>query len=110
MTDEENQKRRQALDNLAALGQEFEEHRKQYEAECDEYWGNLSYEDQLKAFYSVCKRIHQGDIKDHGSYRYVLYDVFDFGPDAYGVGMDCGYMAIHNAIFDGVEFVDEEKL
>jgi hypothetical protein len=35
---------------------------------------------------------------DKGTYRYVLYDVFDFGPDAYSVGMECGYMDLHNAI------------
>jgi len=51
----------------------------------------------------VCKRIHTGDIKDSGTYRYVLYDVFGFDPGMYGAGMDCGYMAIHNAIGDGNE-------
>ena len=71
------------------------------EKECDEYWEALSYEDQLKAFYSVVKRIYQGEIKDKGSYRYILYDVFGFGPEAYTLGMDCGYMYLHNAIFDG---------
>lgn len=73
------------------------------EKECDEYWDNLPYEDQLKAFYSVSKRIYQGEIKDKGSYRWVLYDVFNFGPEAYVMGMECGYMYLHNAIFDGEE-------
>lgn len=76
------------------------EARSSKEAECDEYWDNLPYEDQLKAFYSVVKRIYQGEIKDKGTYRWVLYNVFNFGPEAYGLGMDCGYMHLHNAIVD----------
>lgn len=73
------------------------------EKECDEYWNNLEYEDQLKAFYSVVKRIYQGEIKDQGTYRYILYDVFGFGPEAYALGMDCGFMYLHNSIYDGEE-------
>ena len=83
------------------------ESRNSREIEYDEYWNNLPYEDQLKAFYSVVKRIYRGEIKDKGSYRWVLYDVFNFGPEAYGLGMDCGYMYLHNAIFDGEEVNNE---
>lgn len=81
-----------------------EEGRKIYEQECDKFWDNLSYDDQLRAFYSVVKRIHQGELKDKGTYRWVLYDVFGFGPEAYSVGMECGYMALHNAVVDIDEF------
>lgn len=66
--------------------------------DADAFWNGLSYDDRLKAFHSVCKRIHQGDIVDRGSYRYVLYQVFGFQPDAYVVGMDCGYLDIHNEV------------
>ena len=83
------------------MQQQAEEGRKAYEVKCDEYWDSLEYEDQLKAFYSVVKRIYQGEVKDKGTYRWVLYDVFGFGPDAYALGMDCGYMYLHNAIVDG---------
>jgi len=69
-----------------------------YEKECEEYWDNLDYEDQLKAFYSVVKRIVKGDIKENRSYRGVLYDVFGFDMDSYGIGMECGYMELHNSI------------
>lgn len=69
-----------------------------HEKQANDFWESLSYEDKLKAFYSVCKRIHQGDVVEGGSYRYVLYDVFGFDKDAYSVGMMCGYLAIHNAI------------
>lgn len=64
----------------------------------EKYWSSLSYEEKLMAFHSVCKRIHQGDIVDQGSYRHVLYKVFGFLYDAYARGMDCGYIDIHNAI------------
>ena len=73
-----------------------------YEQECDAYWDSLSKEDQLKAFYSVCKRIHKGDVEELGSYRYVLYDVFGFESNAYRTGMDCGYFSIHNLIFEAL--------
>lgn len=79
------------------------------EKEYDEYWDSLSYEDQLKAFYSVSKRIYQGEIKDKGTYRYILYDIFGFGPDAYILGMDCGFMYLHNAIHDGEDKLATEK-
>ena len=69
-----------------------------YEDDVNTFWKNLSIDDQLKAFYAVVKRIHQGDYLESGSYRYVLYDIFQFGTDAYSLGMDCGYMDLHNAI------------
>jgi hypothetical protein len=84
--------------DMNELAQTMEEGRRLYEKHCDDYWDSLSYEDKLAAFYSVVKRIHKGDMIDKGTYRYVLYDVFDFGPDAYSVGMECGYMDLHNAI------------
>lgn len=80
------------------LQEEFEKAKRQYENECEDYWVSLSEENRLKAFYSVCKRIYEGDIKQKGSYRWVLYEVFGFDYDAYGVGMDCHYMDIHNSI------------
>jgi hypothetical protein len=52
------------------------------------------------AFSSVVKRIVKGDIKDRGTYRYVLYDVFGFDMDSYGIGMQCGYMDLHNSVVD----------
>lgn len=73
-----------------------------YANECDEYWNNLSYDEKLKAFHSVCKRIHKGDVADGRSYRGVLYDVFGFGSEAYVIGMNCGYMDLHNYIQEGV--------
>lgn len=77
---------------------EYNRARDEYAVQAEAFWEDLSYEDKLKAFYSVCKRIKKGDLIDSGSYRYVLYEVFGFDMDSYVVGMDCGYMDIHNAI------------
>lgn len=91
-----------ALDALTELSQEMEKHRKEYEAQVDDWWLNhLTEKEREDAFYAVVKRIHKAELQDRGTYRYALYDVFGFDPGMYGRGMDCGYMAIHNAIFDG---------
>ena len=91
----------------------MQEGAEKWDNDCDEYWNKLSYDDKLKAFHSVCKRIYEGDVKREGSFRYVLYDVFGFGPDAYLVGMDSGYMDLHNYIQDGVashrNYVEKDK-
>ena len=89
------------FDTLAELGQLQEEVQKEYEAKNDAWWKGLTEEEREDAFYAVCKRIYKADIVDNGTYRYALYNVFGFDPGMYGRGMDCGYMAIHNAIFDG---------
>lgn len=95
--------REKALDTLAELSQQFEKARLEREAENDAWWNGLTEEEREDAFYAVCKRIHKGDLQDNGSYRYVLYDTFGFDHGMYVDGMNCGYMAIHNAIFDGEE-------
>ena len=92
-----------ALDKLAELSQEMEKSRKIYEHDNDTWWNGLTEQEREDAFYAVCKRIWQADGIDNGSYRWALYDVFGFDPGMYMRGMDCGYMAIHNAIFDGEE-------
>ena len=81
----------------------YKEATEQYEADNNEWWDKLTEAEREKAFYAVCKRIHKGDIVKNGSYRYVLYQIFGFDMSMYGVGMDCGYMDIHNLLFGGVE-------
>lgn len=81
-----------------ALAAAYTEGVAEYEKSCDKFWNELDYDDKLMAFYSVVKRIHEGEVVKKGSYRYVLYDVFGFGMDAYGIGMECGFMDLHNRI------------
>jgi hypothetical protein len=78
----------------------FAEIKKSEDAEAEEYWNSLSKDDQMKAFYAVVKRIVKGELKDKGSYRYILYDVFGFGMESYLMGMNCGFMDLHNSISD----------
>jgi len=75
----------------------------QYQKECDDLWNSLPYDDRLKLFCAISKLIYEGEIKEKGTYRYVLYDTFGFGPDAYAAAQCAGYLSIHNAIFNGEE-------
>jgi len=70
------------------------------EQDSERYWNSLTKEQQLDAFCAVCRRIYKGDIEDKGTYRYVLYNVFGFGPEAYAQAQMAGYLTIHNSIFD----------
>lgn len=69
----------------------------------DSFWEGLSYEDKCNAFHAVVERIFDGDVNVGGTYRYVLYNKFGFDADMYVRGMDCGYMGVHNILFDGLE-------
>ena len=65
------------------------------------FWNSLSKDDQLRAFCSVMRLLHKAELEEHGSYRYTLYDVFGFGPESYAQAQVSGFLAIHNAIWDG---------
>jgi len=86
---------------LRELGEIEESVSQKNERDADDFWESLSQEDKERAFYSVCKRIYDGDVDQRGTYRYVLYNIFGFDKHMYTQGMDCGYMAIHNAISEG---------
>lgn len=73
---------------------------KALEEDQEKFWNGLSKEDQLKAFCAVSRRIFDGELKQKGTYRYVLYQVFGFGPEAYAQAQEAGYLALHNAIVD----------
>ena len=87
----------------------FNERMNEIENESETYWNSLTKEQQLKAFCAVVRRIHKGDIEDRGTYRYVLYQVFGFGPEAYAPAQLSGYLTIHNALFDSEEAKHESK-
>jgi hypothetical protein len=94
-----SEERSRALAELSELGQLFEEIEKDYDNEADTWWDALSEEDRQLAFYSVVKRLVKGELRDRGTYRYVLYDVFGFDASSYMMGMNCGYMELHNSIY-----------
>lgn len=96
--------REKALQELSYLGQEMQNEQDHYEAENEIWWNNLTQQEREDAFYAVVKRIYKAEIQDEGTYRYSLYDVFGFDGGMYMQGMECGYMNLHNAIYDGMEY------
>jgi hypothetical protein len=91
-------------DTFDLIREAYEESAKQSHKDAEDFWNKLSYKDKCNAFHAVVQRLVDGEIKLKGSYRYVLYDIFGFGPDMYVRGMDCGYMALHNSIMDDEQF------
>ncbi len=71
------------------------------EEDHEKFWNSLNKDDQLKAFCSVMRRLYRAELEEHGSYRYTLYDVFGFGSESYVQAQLSGFLAIHNAIWDG---------
>ena len=104
-----NEDREKLLQELSDLAQEQESAKLRFESKVDSWWDNLTEQEREWAFYSVCKRIFKGEIADRGTYRYVLYDVFGFDKKMYTLGMDCGFMAIHNSIMDDEQFAAANK-
>jgi hypothetical protein len=90
-------------DLINDIGPLIDEGIKNFENSANSWWDNLPYDDKLKAFYSITKRIHESEIKNSSSFRGVLYTGFDFDFDAYMIAMASGYMDIHNALFDARE-------
>ena len=76
------------------------------EEDHSKFWNGLSKDDQLKAFCSVMRRLYRAEIQERGSYRYTLYEVFGFGSESYVQAQISGFLAIHNAIWDGERLGD----
>lgn len=89
------------MDDLEEIGNMFRDAMDKIKEDSESYWNSLSHDEQLKVFCAVSRRIFDGEIKQRGSYRYVLYNIFKFQPEAYVQAQDAGYLAIHNAIYDG---------
>jgi hypothetical protein len=83
------------------LHNSFQQWERDLEEDHSKFWNSLSKDDQLKAFCSVMRLLYKAEIEERGSYRYTLYDIFGFGPESYGQAQVSGFLAIHNAIWDG---------
>jgi hypothetical protein len=88
-----------AVQSLDEFSKTWKQAMDEVEKDSEAYWNGLSKEDQLRAFCAVSRRIHKGEIEHQGSYRYVLYSVFGFGPEAYAAAQMAGYLDIHNSIY-----------
>lgn len=96
-------KKKQLFEGLDELREAQQAAHAEYEAKNDTWWNGLTEQEREDAFYAVIKRMYKAEVKDRGTYRWALYDVFGFDPGMYGRGMDCGYMSLHNIIYDGLE-------
>jgi hypothetical protein len=94
-----SEEREKAMTELVEAQKIFDEIEKEYDDEADMLWNSFSQEDQQRLFYSVIKRLVKGELRDHGTYRYILYDVFGFDSSSYFMGMNCGFMELHNSIY-----------
>lgn len=83
---------------LAEVRESYEKRAEANKEQEENTWNSLSAEQQLDIFCAVVRRIVQAELVDDGSYRHALYSVFNFGPEAYGRGMDAGYFDLHNSI------------
>ena len=68
-------------------------------AEDDAWWDSLTMDERARAFRQICKLIYKADVKDRGSYRYAMYDIFNID---YGDGLK-HYMHLHNLISRAVD-------
>lgn len=91
------------------MSKTFNDAMDQYQEDSEKVWNSLSYEDQLKVFCAVVRRIHDGELVKGRSYRGMLYEIFNFGPDAYAAAQMSGYMDIHNALYESVRRADDGK-
>ena len=95
--------KKELLEGLQELREAQEKCREDYEIMNDAWWNGLTEEEREDAFHAVIKRMYKAEVVDRGTYRYALYDVFGFDPGMYGRGMDCGYLNLHNMLFDSFE-------
>lgn len=95
--------KKELFEGLDQLREAQQKAHAEYEAKNDAWWNGLTEEEREDAFYAVIKRMYKAEVQDRGTYRWALYNVFGFDPGMYGRGMDCGYMALHNMIFDSFE-------
>jgi hypothetical protein len=84
---------------LEALRKAWNESEKRQNAEDDAWWDSLNYDGKSQAFRQIVKLMYKAEVKDKGSYRYAIYDVF--GLD-YGDGLT-HYMQLHNLIGQGLD-------
>ena len=93
-----------AVQSLDDVSKTWKQAMDEVEKDSEAYWNGLSKEDQLRAFCAVSRRIYQGELVERGTYRYVLYDVFGFGPEAYAPAQMANYLEIHNALYGADTF------
>lgn len=80
-----------------------------YSNEAKNAFESLTYEQKLKIFFHVTNTIYRAELVENCSYRTVLYDKFNFDIDSYTIGMDSGFMYIHNSLYSYDDIIDGIK-
>jgi len=70
----------------------------EYTLKAKEYFDSFDVDNQLLLFFHITNTIFNNYFNDNGSYRGLLYDKFNFGPESYSLGIDSGMFALHNSI------------
>lgn len=94
-----NNDKKDLFNSLDEISKVFNDRMKELEDKQETYWNSLSKEQQLSVFCAISRRIYDGELEKQGSYRYILYDVFGFGPESYVQAQYAGYLSIHNSIY-----------
>jgi hypothetical protein len=81
-------------DKMQELSDTFNKVMKEIEQDEENFWLSLTKEQQLCCFNAVCRRIYEGELEKKGSYRYILYDIFGFGPEAYARAQMAGFLSL----------------
>ena len=102
-------KQKSGLEALLDMGNMFDEMFSEYHAEAEKFWNSLTEDQKLQAFYWVTSRINHAELMNNSSYRTVLYEHFGFDPSSYMIGMESGYMSIHNALNDGEAMMEMQQ-
>lgn len=74
-----------------------------FEQEEAEFWNTLTKHQQLLAFCKIMRIVHEAEFDDQGTYRWVLYDKFGFGKDAYMRAQFAGFLDIHNKLYNAAD-------
>lgn len=81
------------------MSNQFQQAFKDLESLQEAYWESLTKEQQLDVFCSVVRRLCKGELDEKRSYRGILYDTFEWGPEAYATAQMAGFLELHNAIW-----------
>lgn len=84
---------------LTEFGEIQEQEEQRLHQQMDEWWNNLPKDDQEKAFFSIVKRLNKYECEEDLSYRQILDRFgFDGSGSGYYLGINCGFMNLHNCI------------
>jgi hypothetical protein len=86
---------------LQELRKAWRESELQTKTEDQAWWDSLTMEERARAFRQVVSLMYKAEVKERGSYRHAMYDIFEID---YLDGMMCNYMDLHNLIYRGLEY------